>query len=128
MLKLLLIFVGGGIGSMMRYAMQDWFKQLLAGRIFPVGTIVVNVLACFLIGLLSAFFAGPQLVREEYRIGLIVGVLGGFSTFSSYGLETFNLANDGEFGLAGLNFFISNGAGLLALVIGFRLIERWYGV
>jgi fluoride exporter len=128
MLKWSLIFVGGGIGSIMRYAMQGWVKQLLAGKVFPVGTIAVNVLACLVIGLLSAFFAGPQLVREEYRIGLIVGVLGGFSTFSSYGLETFNLANDGEFALAGLNLLISNGVGLLALVIGYRLVERWYGV
>jgi fluoride exporter len=128
MLKWLLIFAGGGIGSIMRYAMQGWVKQLLAGKVFPVGTIAVNVSACFVIGLLSAFFAGPQLVREEYRIGLIVGVLGGYSTFSSYGLETFNLANDGEFALAGLNLLISNGVGLLALVIGYRLVERWYGV
>jgi CrcB protein len=77
---------------------------------------------------LSGFFAGPQLIREEYRIGLIIGVLGGFTTFSSYGLETFNLTNDGEFRLAALNMLISNGVGILAVVVGYRLAERWFGV
>src|SRR6478736_10556213 len=108
MLKWIFIAVGGGIGSMMRYAMQDLAKQLLAGYIFPVGTMCVNLLGCLVIGLLSGYFAGPHLVREEYRIGLTVGVLGGFTTFSTYGLETFNLANGGEFRLAALNIVLSN--------------------
>jgi fluoride exporter len=128
MLKWVLIAVGGGFGSMLRYAMQGWVRQLVAGSIFPLGTMCVNVSGCFVIGLLSGFFAGPQLIREEYRIGLIVGVLGGFTTFSSFGLETFNLASDGEFGLAAANMLLSCGIGLAAVWIGYRLAQRWFGV
>ena len=128
MVKWCFIAVGGGFGSVLRYAMQGFAKQMLAGSVFPVGTVCVNVLGCFLIGLLSAFFSGPQLIREEYRIGLVVGIMGGFTTFSSYGLETFNLATDGEFRLAALNILISNGVGLLAVVIGYRIAEHWVGV
>jgi CrcB protein len=80
------------------------------------------------IGLLSGFFAGPQLVREEYRIALTVGVLGGYSTFSTFGLETFNLTNDGEFGLAALNMLASCSVGLAAVWLGYRLAEFWFGV
>jgi fluoride exporter len=127
MLKWLMIFVGGGFGSMLRYAMQGWVRQLLAGSVFPLGTMCVNILGCLVIGLLSGFFAGPQLIREEYRIGLIVGVLGGFTTFSSFGFETFNLANDGEFRLAILNVVLSCAVGLTAVWGGYRLAERWFG-
>jgi len=112
---------------MLRYAMQGVAKQMLAGSIFPVGTVCVNILGCLCIGVLSGYFSGPQLVREEYRIGLTVGVLGGFTTFSSYGLETFNLVDDGEYGLAVLNVLLSNGIGLLAVLIGYRLAQRWVG-
>jgi fluoride exporter len=130
MLKWFLIAVGGAIGSMSRYAMQGWVKQLFAGRIFPVGTMFVNVLGCFVIGTLFAYFRGPHGLRipEAYQIGLMVGVLGGFTTFSSFGLETLNLANDGEYGLAALNMLLSCGFGLLAVWIGYRLAERWFGV
>ena len=108
-------------------AVQGWVQRL-SGGVFPMGTLVVNLSACFAIGLLTGFFAGPQLVREEYRIGLTVGVLGGYSTFSTFGLETFNLGNDGEFGLAALNMLLSCGVGLAAVWIGYRLAEHWFGV
>ena len=93
-----------------------------------MGTLAVNVTACLAIGLLAGFFAGPQLIREEYRIGLTVGVLGGYSTFSTFGLETFNLANDSEYSLALLNMFVSCAAGFAAVWLGYRIAERWVGV
>jgi len=128
MLKWILIALGGGCGSMMRYAMQGWVKQLLGGSIFPLGTMCVNLSGCLVIGLLSGYFAGPHLVRDEYRIGLTVGVLGGFTTFSTFGFETFTLLNDREYGLAALNVVLSCGLGLAAVWIGYRLAERWFGV
>jgi CrcB protein len=127
MLKFLFIAVGGALGSLLRYAMQGWVQRLTAST-FPLGTFAVNVLGCLLIGLVSGFFAGPQLVREEYRIGLTIGVLGGFTTFSTFGLETFNLANDGEFRLALLNMLLSCVVGFAAVWIGYRLAERFFGV
>jgi CrcB protein len=127
MLKWLLIAVGGAAGSILRYAVQGWVQRLSGGA-FPLGTLVVNLSACFAIGLLAGFFAGPHLIREEYRIGLTVGVLGGYSTFSTFGLETFHLTNDGEFGLAALNMLASCGVGLAAVWIGYRLAEFRFGV
>jgi fluoride exporter len=127
MLKWAMIAVGGACGSLMRYAMQGWVQRL-SGSTFPVGTLAVNTTACFVIGLLSGFFAGPQLIREEYRIGLTVGVLGGYSTFSTFGLESFNMANDSEYGWALLNMIVSCAAGFAAVWLGYRIAERWFGV
>jgi len=127
MLKFLLIAVGGAFGSVLRYAMQGWVQRLTTST-FPLGTFAVNMLGCLLIGLVSGFFASPQLVREEYRIGLTIGVLGGFTTFSTFGLETFHLANDGEFRLALLNMLLSCVVGFVAVWIGYRLAERFFGV
>jgi len=127
MLKWLLIAAGGAFGSVLRYAVQGWVQRL-GGGVFPIGTLAVNVSSCLAIGLLAGFFAGPQLIREEYRIGLTVGVLGGYSTFSTFGLESFNLANDGEFRLALLNVLLSCGVGFAAVWLGYRVAERWFGV
>jgi len=127
MLKWLLIAAGSGLGGVLRYAVQGWVQRLSNGS-FPTGTLAVNVSSCLVIGFLSGLFAGPQLIREEYRIALTVGVLGGYSTFSTLGLESFNLANDGEFRMALLNMFLSCGLGFAAVWLGYRAAERWLGV
>ncbi|MFQ5489907.1 MAG: fluoride efflux transporter CrcB, partial [Phycisphaerae bacterium] len=101
--------------------------QRIGGGVFPLGTLTVNVCGCLLIGVLSAFFAGPQLVREEYRVALLVGLLGGLTTFSSFGWETTALINDGQLVRAGLNVLLNNGAGLAAVWLGYRLTEGWVG-
>lgn len=126
MVKLFLIAAGGAIGSLMRYGMQGWVQRL-SGSIFPFGTLAVNITACLAVGMLAGLFAGPHLIREEYRIGLTIGVLGGYSTFSTFGLESFNLANDGEFRLALLNMFLSCALGFVAVWLGYRISERWFG-
>ncbi|HEY3394452.1 MAG TPA: fluoride efflux transporter CrcB [Lacipirellulaceae bacterium] len=122
-----MVAAGGALGSLMRYAMQGCVQRL-SGSMFPFGTLAVNLTSCLVIGLLAGMFAGPQLIREEYRIGLAVGVLGGYSTFSTFGLESFNLANDGEFRLALLNMFVSCALGFVAVWLGYRISERWFGV
>lgn len=127
MLKWSLIAVGGAFGSMIRYAFQGWVQNA-AGGLFPWGTLAVNVTACIAIGFLAGLFGGAHAIREEYRIGLTVGVLGGYSTFSTFGLETFNLANDREFALAAMNLLLSCGLGLAAVWLGFRAAEFFYGV
>jgi CrcB protein len=90
--------------------------------------LAVNITSCLAIGLLAGLLASPQLIREEYRIGLTIGVLGGYSTFSTFGLESFNLANDGEFRLALLNMLVSCALGFVAVWVGYRISERWFGV
>lgn len=127
MLKLILIAGGSAVGGLLRY----WLGGALQRAVdidFPLGTLVVNVLGCLAIGALAALFAGPFLVREEYRFALIVGLLGGFTTFSSFGLETFQLATAGQLARAALNVVASCVLGLAAVWIGYRLVERWIGV
>jgi CrcB protein len=127
MWKILLIAMGGGAGSVSRYLIAGWAQRLTAGA-FPVGTLAVNLLGCLLVGFLGALFAGPYLIREEYRFALMVGFLGGFTTFSTYGLETFSLTNDGQLTAALVNVLASNGFGLLGVWLGYRLTEKWIGV
>jgi CrcB protein len=126
-MKWIFIASGGAAGSVLRYAMQNAVNRL-ADVNFPFGTLAVNVVGCLCIGLLAAMFNGPVLVREEYRIGLTVGVLGGFTTFSAFGLETFLLANDGQLRWALANMAVSCMLGLMAVWCGYRLAEYWFGV
>jgi CrcB protein len=126
MLRFVLIFLGSGIGGVGRYALGGWVQRYGNGS-FPAGTLVVNVIGCLLIGFLTGGFSGRLLIREEYRIALIVGVLGGFTTFSAFGMETFALLNDGQFARATMNVAASVGAGLAAVWIGYRLAEHWLG-
>lgn len=127
MFKWFLIAAGGALGSLMRYALQGWVQRL-TGSMFPLGTLAVNITSCLAVGLLAGMFASPQLIREEYRIGITVGVLGGYSTFSTFGLESFNLANEGDSRLALLNMVMSCVLGFVAVWFGYRVSERWFGV
>jgi fluoride exporter len=127
MTKWILIAAGGALGSLSRYALQGWMQRVINTN-FPLGTLVVNLIGCALIGFLTATFTGPKLIREDYRIGIIVGILGGFTTFSAFGFETFSLANDRQFAFAALNIILSCGLGLLAVWAGYRAAEFLYGV
>lgn len=111
----------------MRYFVQGWGQALASGG-FPVGTLIVNVVGCFFIGFFNAAFTGPVLIREEYRVALTVGILGGFTTFSSLGWESFSLANDGQALRAILNPLLSVTAGFVAVWVGVRLAASWFGV
>ena len=126
--KLSCIFVGAGIGGVLRYALGGWVQNMTPGSTFPTGTLAVNVIGCLLIGFLGALFTGPVVIREEYRIAILVGVLGGFTTFSTFGMETFSLANERDFLRAALNLILSNGLGLGAVWFGLCVAERWQGV
>ena len=125
--RYVLIMLGGAFGSVCRYVVQGLGQKAVNGT-FPVGTLIVNVVGCFLIGVLNMLFTGPLPIRPELRIGLLVGVLGGFTTFSSFGWETFALANEGQSFAAVLNTVLSLTLGLAAVWAGYRLAERIYGV
>src|SRR5688572_8609235 len=106
-MKLLLIAFGGAIGSVLRYliatAAQIYATKVTArifGYAFPVGTLAVNLIGCLLIGVLAALFSRHLLPHDHYRLALTVGVLGGFTTFSAFGLDTFMLIERGYHGLA----------------------------
>lgn len=127
MTKYAAIMAGGAFGSLLRYLLQGWGQALTNGT-FPLGTLLVNVLGCFAIGFLNFAFTGPWPIRAEYRIGLLVGVLGGFTTFSAFGWETFSMVNDGEGLRATMNLLLSVALGLAAVWVGYRLAESWFGV
>jgi CrcB protein len=126
MLKWLLIAAGGGLGSVLRYLISGWGQRLIQTP-FPLGTLTVNLIGCLLIGFLNALFA-RVLIREEYRIALLAGVLGGFTTFSSFGWETFALLNDAAYWRAVLNIMASVLLGLVCVWLGYRIGEQIIGV
>ncbi len=127
MIKLVWIAAGGGAGAVLRYLLAGAIQKF-SGPSFPIGTLVVNVVGCLVIGLMTAAFAGPYLLRDEYKLALLVGLLGGFTTFSTFGWETFALANDGQFRQAALNVVLSNVLGFCAVWFGYRIGEKWLGV
>jgi fluoride exporter len=122
MIKILLIAAGGGAGTTMRYLLSG-LVQRASGSAIPIGTLAVNVIGCFVIGLLATALAGPNLLREEWRLALFVGLLGGFTTFSAFGFETITQFNEGRVLAAGLNVLVHNALGLGAAWLGYRLAQ-----
>jgi len=125
--KLLCIATGGALGSLLRYLVGGWAQSTTSSQ-FPIGTLTVNALGCLLIGFLMAAFTGPILVREELRLGLVVGVLGGFTTFSAFAYETMRLAAGRQWAFVAANLTVSNAVGLLGVWIGARAAQKWFGV
>ena len=124
--KLVMIATGGAVGATLRYFISGWAQKFTDGS-FPTGTFVVNLLGCAAIGIAGAFFAGPHAIREEYRIALLIGFLGAFTTFSTFGWETFSLANGAQVWLAAVNISFNNSLGLLAVWLGYRMAEPRFG-
>ena len=126
MIRIGLIFLGGGVGSLLRFLVTGWVQRL-SPPVLPFGTLAVNVTGCAVIGFLATLFAGPVMIREEYRTAILVGVLGGFTTFSSYAWETLQLSDDRQWWLALANVVASNVLGLTCAWLGARLATRIYG-
>lgn len=126
MFKVLLIAVGGALGSVARYGLNGLISQhqsrhLALPAIFPLGTMVVNVTGCFVIGVIAALSdasLGRGGIKPEWRDFLMVGICGGYTTFSSFGIQTLNLARDGEWLWAGINVLGSNAFCLLGVYLG----------
>lgn len=117
MMNYIVVFAGGGIGSVARFVLATWIGQRW-GRSFPLGTFVVNVFGSFLIGLLMTLMAERFLENPQWRLLLVVGGLGGFTTFSTFQYETGKLAADGELIYAALNIILSVLVGFTALKFG----------
>ena len=126
MVRIGLIFLGGGVGSVLRYLVQGWIHKL-SGATFPLGTMVVNISVCLVIGFLGGLFFGPRPINEDYRFAILTGILGGYTTFSAFGWETMRLTEDGEFLFAAVNVLVSVAAGLLAVWLGKAVAQMIYG-
>ena len=121
-MRILLIGLGGGAGAILRYALAT-AVQGAAGGPFPLGTLAVNVLGCFGIGLLSGLAGARALASPEARALLGVGVLGGFTTFSAFANETMLAARDGAPWIAGANVLASVALCLAAAWLGRSLVR-----
>ncbi|MFA5190733.1 MAG: fluoride efflux transporter CrcB [Verrucomicrobiia bacterium] len=132
MFKLLLLALGGAMGTIARYGLNGLVshhqsKHLPWAAVFPLGTVLVNVSGCFLIGFIAAM-SGPALgrgwMKPEWRDFWLIGFCGGYTTFSSYGLQTLNLARDAEWLWVALNIIGSNVLCLAAVWLG-RTCGLW---
>lgn len=94
MSQALVIAAGGAVGSLLRFWMSSGVYALL-GRNFPYGTLAVNVLGCLLMGVLFVLLTERLSLGPLWRAGLLIGVLGGFTTFSAFSMETVNLIEEG---------------------------------
>ncbi len=96
----------GALGCLSRYFLSGWAYNIF-GRSFPYGTLAVNIIGAYVIGLVMELSIRSELISPSLRIGLTIGFLGGLTTFSTFSYETFRLLEDGEFLIASINIFIS---------------------
>jgi len=122
--RLALVGFGGSVGAVLRYVISGYAQQFSPGAAFPLGTLAVNVIGCFVIGALSQLADSRGVFTTESRLLLFTGVLGGYTTFSSFANETINLLREGQTGGALLNVGLQIGAGLVALLVG-RAVVAW---
>lgn len=122
MLEYLIIAAGGALGSVARFWVSGFVAQR-AGEFFPVGTLVVNITGSFVIGLFATLTdpEGRFLASPGVRQFVMLGICGGYTTFSSFSLQTLNLARDGEWLAAGANAVLSLVACLVAVWLGHLL-------
>ncbi len=116
--RVLAIAAGGAVGALLRYWVSSGTHALL-GRGFPYGTLVVNVLGSFAIGFLFVLFLERMTLSGEWRAGILVGVLGAFTTFSTFSIETLNLLEEGAHLKASLN---------VASSVTLCLAGAWFGL
>ncbi len=122
MLNLLVVGLGGALGAIARYVISGWVTRV-SGASFPLGTLAVNVVGCFLLGALLVCIERGNL-GEQSRLLLGVGVLGAFTTFSTFGHETLGLAQRGLMAQAAANIAANAALGLTAVWLGHHLATR----
>ena len=124
--KILLVGLGGFMGSILLYMVSGYVQHWMKSVDFPYGTLAVNLIGCFVIGFLSQLSETHGVFIAESRAFVFIGILGGFTTFSSFGNETMNLLRDGENLLAVANIGAHLVAGLAAVWLGSVLsYEIW---
>ena len=120
-MRLFLIAIFGAIGTLARYGLQGAVQT--AG--FPYGTLLVNLLGCFFLGLIGQFTLNRMVISPEMRVAIAVGFFGGFTTFSSFGWETAKMLEGGAWARASAYVAASVVVGLLLTLAGIRLANRF---
>ena len=113
MLRFLVVFVGSGIGGTCRYWLSSFVQRNMVAY-FPYGTLTVNLLGSFILGMMIFGLDEKELINPSLKLFIGIGFCGGFTTFSTFSLETFNLLKDAEFLFAGLNIL----ANLILTILG----------
>lgn len=121
--RYLLVMVGAAAGGLARYVVGTAIMQRLGGR-FPWGTLMVNVTGCFLIGVLMPLLTERGGVSPRWRLLLVIGVLGGYTTYSSFAWETYQAVRDGSPLIGLMNVVLSVVAGYAAVWCGAALVSR----
>jgi len=122
LLKILLVMVGGSLGAVSRYGTALLAARLIGTR-FPWGTLLVNLIGCFLIGVSFALVERTNLLSPSARLFFMTGFLGALTTFSTFALETVNAVRGETLLIAFMNFFINNAAGLGLVILGMWLVR-----
>lgn len=116
-----MVALGGAVGSVARYKLSGYVLHHTLDWRFPAGTFAVNVIGCLIAGLLAALAEKQGFLSADARLLIFTGLLGGFTTFSAFGLETMLLLKRGEWMIASANVVLSVLAGLFALWLGMHL-------
>jgi CrcB protein len=122
MTKFILLAAGGAIGTILRYSLSGFSYRFFNG-VFPWGTLAVNLTGSFIIGLLWGLFEIEN-ISSNVRNFIFVGILGGFTTFSTFAIESLNLFRDGEVKLALTNILASNIIGIVLVFLGFIIARN----
>lgn|SRR5690554_4021728 len=120
MQNILIVGLGGFIGSIARYKLGELILHLTTQGRFPFSTLAVNVLGCLVVGVLAGIAERHEVFGQEVRLFLFTGLLGGFTTFSAFGLEAMHLIRRGDLGIAALYVGASVILGIAAVWLGFK--------
>ena len=121
--SILLVALGGALGSVARYLLSGLVLQHTLHWRFPLGTFLVNIIGCFTIGVLAGLAVKDDFFSIYTRVFLFTGIIGGFTTFSAFGLETFYLMRRGESLVAASYVTLSIFIGLLVLWFGYSIVS-----
>ena len=122
--SIFIVGIGGFIGSIMRYLVTIWSQVFFKELSFPLGTLIVNISGCLLLGLLNGWAENYQFFTSQIRLFMFVGILGSFTTFSTFSYETIKMMQNGDSFQALLNIAIQVIVGLFAAFIGFQIAYK----